>query len=161
MALTDEEVALRLKLHKSGMTDKEIGLRVGRSSKTIWAWLRSRGLKSNKSPHRLRIEAQSKRREQMVEQGLTNAEIARREGVDVSNIRKWKHRRRADEPLRNVIGGVIHSMENRPQCEIDFLREFFQDLAWAYDHCSIKPDISKFIYEWSIIKGGRVRLRNR
>ena len=45
MALTDEEVALRLKLHKSGMTDKEIGLRVGRSSKTIWAWLRVVGLK--------------------------------------------------------------------------------------------------------------------
>lgn len=149
--LTAEERALRLKLHADGLTNKEIAKAIGVEPKTIYTWLRYYGLKSNKSSRVRNIEKADARRKALFAQGLSVDEIARLENVKPDTIRMWQFK----VGSRKNKSFTPNDVSKHPEHERLFLREFFTDLLNAYKQCNTKPDIRRFMYVWSIEKGGR------
>jgi len=77
------EEARRRKLHRQGMTDKEIARAIGLSPSGISGWRRKRQLRAN---YRRQETEMNIRRRQMYEAGLSDREMAAREGVTVGAI---------------------------------------------------------------------------
>lgn len=155
MALTHEEEQLRYKLHAQGLSNKEIADITGADQKSLSSWFRYRGMRSNKSHIQQEAERNHKRRLKMIERGMSFDRIAKAEKVTRKTILDWA--RKAD--VTENYGMKTYDMTHRPDNEKEFLRGFFRDLVWYYDSChkKFKPDISRFMYVWSVERGGRSR----
>jgi transposase-like protein len=88
--LTDQEHTTRKEHHARGLTVVEIGRLCNVSATTIQKWRQLYGIEPNKPPASADTMLE---RARLVELGLSNREIADREGVHIDTIRAWRTRR--------------------------------------------------------------------
>jgi len=80
----------RLALHAAGMTNAQIAKLEGSTRRAVAQWLRSRGLAPHNRINPPLSEADIQRRTALYEEGLSDSEIGRREGVSFNTIRGWR-----------------------------------------------------------------------
>lgn len=137
------EEARRRKLHRQGMTDKEIARAVGLSPSGISGWRRKRQLRAN---YRRQETEMNIRRRQMYEAGLSDREMAAREGVTVGAISNWRGLRYLPRQSRT---GPRGTTETYPRENILFMQAFERDLLRAADRFEKRaPDIGSFLEAW-------------
>lgn len=82
----------RDRLYAQGLSDREIAAELGVAATTITNWRRARGLVRNKTAADTELVKRNARRRELYEQGLSDMEIAEREGVCCQVISSWRKR---------------------------------------------------------------------
>lgn len=90
-----KEFPERLELYRQGLTDAEIGEKLGVSAKTIANWRLSRELPAHSSQAR-QFEHNETKRLELYDQGLTDSELAAACGCHIETIRAWRRRHRLE-----------------------------------------------------------------
>lgn len=157
---SDAENARR-SLHAKGLTDREIAERLNVSMAAIGAWRYRRGLKVNpvkkfntSARGTLKLDRQANaRRMALYRQGLTDREIAEREGVTVSAIKQWRY----VHHIWPKEWGAKHDVFVRAEHERVLLRRFFSDLITVANAAQGKRvDVGRFMKAWREVGACRV-----
>lgn len=91
--LTPEQEQQRRSLYQQGLSDREIGRRLGLDGKTIGYWRASRGLPSNHPLLGPMTADRQAQRRQLYNAGWSDAQIARRQGVTEFAVAHWRRLR--------------------------------------------------------------------
>jgi hypothetical protein len=91
--LSESEEKIRKQLYDSGYHDYEIARRLGVTPSAICSWRKSRGLSPNGKVGGSHLSDRMDERSELYELGLSDADIARRQGVTRQAIWLWRQKK--------------------------------------------------------------------